>query len=315
MTSCRAVLLLVLLVPVASPAAEVGYGDVEPILATRCVMCHQGPAAPLGLRLDSLEGVLAGSRDGPIAVAGDPEASELIRRLEGTSLPRMPMTGPPFLSDEEIALFEQWIAGGMPPGTGAAAPADPGAAPAEPPPPAPEPAAEQGESPAGPVTWNDVAVVFATRCAKCHTENGLLGPAPEGYRLTSYDAAVSAGERARIVPGNPAASEVMRRVLGQSKPRMPFDGPPYLSDSEIGLIEQWIAGGARDSRGAPAPLPVGQKVRLHGTLQAGGRLNGLSLTMTRETRIDKQPRPGDYVQVRGRIAPDGSVVVERLRRR
>ena len=35
-------------------AAEVTYADLSPILASRCVMCHSGSAAPLELHLDSL---------------------------------------------------------------------------------------------------------------------------------------------------------------------------------------------------------------------------------------------------------------------
>jgi mono/diheme cytochrome c family protein len=296
----RCIAFLALAVPLASPGADVTWPDVAPLLDARCVVCHQGPAAPLGLRLDSLEGLRAGSRNGPVAAAGDPEGSELIRRLKGTSLPRMPMTGPPFLDAAEIALFEQWIAAGMPPGEGADAPADaaPPAAPGD-----------------GPVTWDQVAPIFATRCARCHTDDGLMGGPPEGYRLTSWAAAVAAGDRARVVPGHPAASELLRRIRGQARPRMPFDGPPYLSGSEIELIARWIAEGARNSLGGAAPVPAGAKVRLHGTLEAGGRLDGLELAITPDTRIDDGPRAGDYVQVRGRLAPDGRVVVERLRER
>lgn len=295
--------LLALVAPLAAPAADVTWPDVAPILEARCVMCHRGPAAPLGLRLDSLEGLLAGSNDGPVAVAGDPDGSELIRRLEGSSLPRMPMTGPPFLNAGEIALIEQWIARGMPPGeTAAGADEPPETAPAAAP-------------PGGPVTWDRVAPIFATRCARCHTDNGLMGPPPEGYRLTSWAAAVAAGDRARVVPGHPAASELLRRIRGQSRPRMPFDGPPYLSGSEIDLIAQWVEDGARNSLGEPARIPAGEKVRLHGTLDADGRLDGLELVITPDTRIDDRPRPGDYVQVRGRIGSDGSILVERLRER
>ena len=36
-----------------------------------------------------------------------------------------------------------------------------------------------------------------------------------------------------MVPGKPEASELVRRIRGQAHPRMPFDGPPYLSDDEI----------------------------------------------------------------------------------
>jgi mono/diheme cytochrome c family protein len=289
--------------PLAAPAAEVTYDDIAPLLAVRCVLCHKGPAAPLGLRLDSLEGLLAGSRNGPVAVAGDPAGSELLRRLTGASLPRMPMTGPPYLSDEEIALFEQWIEQGMPAGDAGAAAVP---APAQPPVPPREKA---------PVNWADVAVLFATRCAKCHTGQGLMGPAPEGYLLTSYEAALSAADRARIVPGNVDASELVRRVRGEARPRMPFDGPPYLSAEEIALIERWIAEGARDATGVPAKVPVGRRIRLHGTLDAAGRLDGLPLTLTSRTRRDDDTGAGEYVRVRGTIAEDGSIVVERIQDR
>ena len=71
-------------------AQEVTYGDVAAILQSRCVVCHTGPSAPLGLRLDNLDNVLKGSQNGPVAVGGKPEASELIRRLKGVSSPSRP---------------------------------------------------------------------------------------------------------------------------------------------------------------------------------------------------------------------------------
>ncbi|MFZ2648643.1 MAG: c-type cytochrome domain-containing protein, partial [Burkholderiaceae bacterium] len=105
--------LAALLAGAAAQAQGVSYDDVAPILASRCVMCHAGPGAPLALRLDSLEGLLEGSKNGPVVKAGDAPGSELIRRLEGLSQPRMPMTGPPYLSDAEVALFKRWIASGL----------------------------------------------------------------------------------------------------------------------------------------------------------------------------------------------------------
>ena len=295
-------LFLYLLLAYATPGHAVTYADLAPILTARCTLCHAGEAAPLGLRLDSLDGLLLGSTNGPVVAPGDPGASELIRRLKGDSLPRMPMTGPPFLSASEIALFEDWVAGGLQRGTAAdvAAPA---------PTAAPRPAA--GE----PVSWVHVAPIFATRCAKCHTEKGLMGPAPEGYRLTSYEDTLAAFDRARVVPGLPNASELLRRIRGQARPRMPFDGPPYLDDGEIGLIEDWIEDGARNAAGEPAPLPTGAKLRLHGSLESRWQLDGLPLAIGAGTRIDKSPAPGDYVEVRGRLGPGPAVLVERLRRR
>ena len=88
-------------------------------------MCHSGETAPLGLRLDSLEHALQGSENGPVLVAGDPEASELIKRLKGLSQPRMPLTGPPFLDQAQIAMIEEWIEAGMPAGETAATETEP----------------------------------------------------------------------------------------------------------------------------------------------------------------------------------------------
>ena len=96
---------------------------------------------------------------------------------------------------------------------------------------------------------------------------------------------------------------------------MPFDGPPYLEQDEIQLIEDWVAQGARSSAGVKAQVPVGARVRLHGTLKSRHLLDGLDLIVGPGTRIDKKPRPGDYVQVRGRLDAAGNVRVERLRRR
>jgi len=88
--------------------------DVQPIFAARCVKCHSGESPPRGLRLDSYEHVLAGSDQRPVVIPGDPEESRLVKRIKGIAVPRMPFDGPPFLSDEEIAIIEAWIAAGAP---------------------------------------------------------------------------------------------------------------------------------------------------------------------------------------------------------
>ena len=299
---CVSLAIMLLLASSAARAATTGYDDIAPILSANCIVCHSGQAAAAGLQLDSYDSILEGSSRSAVVKAGDAENSELIRRVRGTSQPRMPMTGPPFLTDGEVASLERWIDGGL-------QPAAPGAAAS---------AVQQGPlRPAAgePVTYRHVAPIFARRCAKCHTDNGAMGRPPEGYRLTSHAATVAAGDRVRVIPGNAAASELVRRIRGQSRPRMPFDGPPYLDEEEIRLIEDWITQGARDSEGEKAPIPVGARVRLHGRLEAGNRLDGVQLIIGRGTRIDKNPRPGDYVQVRGRVDQAGSIQVERLRRR
>lgn len=290
---------LIAALPLQANAATVDYDAIAPLLGERCVMCHSGPSAAAGLRLDTLEGLLAGSAKGPVVRQGDPASSELLRRLNGSSQPRMPMTGPPFLSDTEVALFESWIVGGLKAGSAA---------------PSPPPAASR--PPAGePVTYAHVAPLFARHCAKCHSDKGQMGAAPEGYRLTSHAAALSADERARVVPGRPEASELLRRIKGQARPRMPLDGPPYLSADDIELIETWIVQGARDAEGKPARATAGTRLRLHGTLDANGRLDGLVFSVPVGARIDKFPRPGDYVRLEGLLDASGKVVIERLRRR
>ena len=302
-TASRGLLALLL---AASPALRAqpapSYADIAPIFQQKCVMCHSGETPAAGLQLDTLEGVLKGGTKGAVVKAGAPDASELVRRIKGISQPRMPMTGPPFLADKEIATIERWIAGGLQSGDLAkAAP--------------PVAAAPQRPRPGEKVTYLHVAPIFATRCAKCHTDNGLMGPAPEGYRLTSYESTLAAANRARVVPGNVGASELIRRIRGQARPRMPFDGPPYLSPEDTQLIVDWIAQGARNAAGTPAPVPAGAVVRLHGTLDAAGRLDGLALIVGPRTRRDKNPAPGAYVEVRGTLDNAGRVIVERLRSR
>lgn len=287
-----------------TPAAGAQWSDVQEIFRQQCVICHQGANAPLGLRLDSHDGVMTGSADGAVIVAGAPEESELIRRVIGESLPRMPLTGPPWLGAEDIATLRAWIAAGA--GSG---PAIAATRPETQPQPVP-----QIVSRAEP-RWADVAPLFLARCAKCHSPDGIMGAAPEGFVATGYDSLLAAGERARIVPGNPAASEVVRRIRGLSRPRMPFDGPPWLDQRQIALIEDWIAAGAPDDSGRAAPVPVGARVRFEGTLVGRWQLDDLVLQTTAATRIRKNPSPGDRVEVRGVVQDDGRILATRIRPR
>jgi hypothetical protein len=88
-----------------------------------CTVCHAGAAAPLGLRLDAansytnLVGVPSRQVGSLLRVApGNPDASYLVRKLEGTASEgeRMPLGGPP-IPAETIAYVRQWIADGAAP--------------------------------------------------------------------------------------------------------------------------------------------------------------------------------------------------------
>jgi hypothetical protein len=106
-----------------------------------------------------------------------------------------------------------------------------------------------------------VAPPFQKRCVLCHSGQA----APRGLRLDSYGALLLGGQRETVViPGAPDSNELLRRIEGKSQPRMPFDGPPYLSHDEIRLISDWIAVGAPDDAGNRAPLPAGAAVRFRG---------------------------------------------------
>lgn len=295
----RQLLVAAVLLPTVVAAGP--YAPVARMFGERCVVCHGGAHAVLGLRLDSHAGVMMGSSRGQVVRPGDPEGSELVRRLRGSSRPRMPLTGPPYLGEPEIAEVAAWIAAG--------APADDAADALAPVvrPPLPPPGAA--------VTYRDVAPILLQRCVKCHGANSILGAPPERLQLASLPEVLRGGERVVVVPGNPAASELYRRIVGLSQPRMPFDGPPFLDADEIRVLGEWIAQGAPDDAGRRAPVPVGAPVRLQGTLDGYWSVDGARLQVTGGTRADKSPRVGDRVEVRGTVTANGAVAVSRLRRR
>ena len=84
---------------------------VLPVFAARCVECHGPDKAKAGLRLDSLAATLEGEGEDAMVVAGDPEGSELLRRV---LLPRdddeaMPPKGDG-LTAAQIEAIRAWIA-------------------------------------------------------------------------------------------------------------------------------------------------------------------------------------------------------------
>lgn len=82
--------------------------DVMPIFEARCWECHSEENTELGLKLDTYEGVMAGSDYGTVIEAGDVVASLLIDMIESGD---MPEDGDPVLP-EELELIKAWIAEG-----------------------------------------------------------------------------------------------------------------------------------------------------------------------------------------------------------
>lgn len=282
----------------AAPGAAQDFEQVGALFADRCVMCHSGEDAPLGLRLDTHAGVLAGSQNGPVAVAGD-MASPLLQRLRGEAEPRMPLDGPPFLEPDQIAMVEGWVMAGMPAGDTAPAPA----------------ADRRRPAPGEPVLWPDVQPIFLKACIKCHSDNGKMETPPEGLRLDSLENVLKGGDRLAVLPGNPEMSEIWRRVTGLAHPRMPFDGPPWLPDEDIRLIRDWIEQGAPDADGVAAAIPAGARIRLRGILTGEAEIDGADFVIDGGTRVDDRPRIGDQAEMRGVVQADGTVRAERFRDR
>ena len=98
-------------------------GEVRSIIAHNCYKCHSGAKIEGDLRLDSREFVFKGGESGQVILPGNPQKSELIRRI---NLPKnhkdvMPSKGIP-LSKQEISLLTLWIEKGAPWPDGAAQP-------------------------------------------------------------------------------------------------------------------------------------------------------------------------------------------------
>lgn len=101
----------------AAPAGDVDFSrDIRPVIAGKCYHCH-GPddeSRKAKLRLDQRDDAVR-DRKGKFAIKpGDPEASELIRRIVSTDPDDVmppPKTGHT-ISPEELALIKKWIAQG-----------------------------------------------------------------------------------------------------------------------------------------------------------------------------------------------------------
>jgi hypothetical protein len=87
--------------------------DVQPLLENKCLECHNPNKIKGKLLMDSATAMLKGGDTGPALVAGQPDNSEMIKRI---ALPKdhddiMPPKGGP-LAAKEIDVLKRWIAEG-----------------------------------------------------------------------------------------------------------------------------------------------------------------------------------------------------------
>ena len=91
-----------------------------------CVNCHtnvgRNPSGGLnlahGVAYDQIVNIASARKAGAIRIIpGDPDSSYLVQKLEGrTGIlgARMPISGPPYLTDGQILILRRWIALGAP---------------------------------------------------------------------------------------------------------------------------------------------------------------------------------------------------------
>jgi len=88
--------------------------DIEPIIAKRCLECHQtGQAGFLasGLNMESHAALLKGTRFGAVIIPGSSASSTLVRLIEHKADPsiNMPHGGREALTSAEIERIKTWI--------------------------------------------------------------------------------------------------------------------------------------------------------------------------------------------------------------
>jgi mono/diheme cytochrome c family protein len=216
--------------------------EVVPLLQTTCGTCHGPTLSQAQLRLDSREAAIKGGVSGTALVPGNAAESLILRRILAPkdAAVRMPQGLPP-LPEETVEKIRAWIDAGAPwpEETTAAAPAT----------------TTVSAGGADVDYQTKIRPIFETSCMPCH------GPDQQksGLRLDARTLALKGGLSGKVIlPGNAKDSLMVRRLMGQIAPRMPFERTPLPAD-KIALIKAWI------DKGAPGPddAPAGAKTATH----------------------------------------------------
>ena len=109
-----------------------------------------------------------------------------------------------------------------------------------------------GVFPQAPIYETQVRPILKTHCTHCHGEEEKPGGGVDLRLRRFLDAQTKDGEPL-LVPGNPAAGEIMR-VIREGE--MPKKGKK-LTAEEVTLLENWIRSGAKSTEIEPDKLPPG----------------------------------------------------------
>jgi len=103
--------------PPASTKTGVTYDtDMKPIFDASCVKCHSGDKPKARLHMDTLDGVLKGTKEGKIVTPGDSANSQLVKAVAHTTEdeddympPLKNKAGIAPLTADQIGLIRAWI--------------------------------------------------------------------------------------------------------------------------------------------------------------------------------------------------------------
>ena len=91
-----------------SAAVWAQSGSLPPVLATKCLACHDEKSKAGDLVVSNLAAIKkGGKKHGPSVMGGHPEKSPLLLMMQGKIEPKMPLGGE--LTAAEIATVEKWI--------------------------------------------------------------------------------------------------------------------------------------------------------------------------------------------------------------
>lgn len=88
--------------------------DILPVLQQNCFECHQaggkGEKAS-GLNMETYEGLMKGTKYGPVINPGNSLTSTIVLLVEGRAnqVIKMPHDGRPSLSDQQVQVIKTWI--------------------------------------------------------------------------------------------------------------------------------------------------------------------------------------------------------------
>ena len=204
--------------------------DVAPILKENCAICHGESAPQAELDVRTRGALLAGGKSGPALVPGTPVDSLLLQKIASGAMPM----GDKKLAPGEVDLIRRWIeAGALLEGEDAAAGGG---------------AHEQ-------VNPREILVTtINVKCLLCHGRRRQEG----GLDLRTRASAIKGGASGpAIVPGNPDASLMIKRITAEEMP--PEKHQARLSyrpitSGELETLRRWITDGAPWDDEKPIPV-------------------------------------------------------------